>query len=125
MRTALAICALILPAPAMATCGDDWRQIGEDLVEHGRGDFERPGSWLWSACHGHPDRPKALQGFVLRHERILYRDEPIAIALQEREGREGLVSVLRFEDVILGVVDDLLCLDGRGRQQEGREPDPS
>ena len=69
------------------------------LSEHGRKEFERSGSWLWSACHGHPNRPKLLQGFVLREEQILYHGEPIILSLQERDGREGLTSVMRLEEV--------------------------
>jgi len=68
------------------------------LAEHGRDEFERTGSWLWSACNGHSERPKALRGFELRQERVLYHGEPIVLSLQERDGREGLVAVNRIEE---------------------------
>lgn len=81
------------------------------LAEHGRKEFERSGSWLWSACHGHPNRPKLLQGLQLREQRILYHGEPIVLSLHERGGSEGLVSVLRFEE-LEGKVARLGCYAG-------------
>jgi RNA polymerase sigma-70 factor (ECF subfamily) len=69
------------------------------LSEYGRHEFERSGSWLWSACNGHPNRPKILQGFELRQERIDYRGEPIILSLQMREGCEGLVSITCIDEL--------------------------
>ncbi len=68
------------------------------LLEVGRNEFEAKGGWFWSAVYGHPTRPRKLQAWDLRNERILFQDEPICIALNTRDGVEALTSVMRFEE---------------------------
>jgi len=68
------------------------------LVEAGRKQFSEPGSWLWSACHGHPNRPKALDAWTLRYERCEHRGESLILAFSTWSGSEGLTSVMRLEE---------------------------
>jgi RNA polymerase sigma-70 factor (ECF subfamily) len=48
--------------------------------------------------HGHPEWPSAIQWQSERMERREHRGEPIALYLVTREGREALLSVLRFDE---------------------------
>lgn len=68
------------------------------LLEAGREDFSVKGGWLWSACHGHPNRPKALDAWKLRHERREHRGESLILAFSDWSGHEGLTTVLRLAE---------------------------
>jgi hypothetical protein len=68
------------------------------LLEVGRGEFSARGGWLWSACHGHPNRPKALDAWKLRHERREHRGESLILAFSSWQGSEGLTSVMRLAE---------------------------
>lgn len=68
------------------------------LLEVGRGQFSAKGGWLWSACHGHPNRPKALDAWKLRHERREHRGESLVLAFSDWSGDEGLNTVMRIHE---------------------------
>ena len=68
------------------------------LIEVGREEFTVKGGWLWSACNGHPNRPKALDAWKLRHERREHRGESLILAFSDWQGSEGLTSVLRLSE---------------------------
>lgn len=68
------------------------------LLEAGRDEFSVKGGWLWSACHGHPNRPEALDAWTLRHERREHRGESLILAFGRWQGREGLTSVMRLDE---------------------------
>lgn len=68
------------------------------LQEVGRQEFSVKGGWLWSACHGHPNRPKALDAWKLRHERREHRGESLILAFSNWSGKEGLTTVLRLSE---------------------------
>lgn len=68
------------------------------LLEVGREEFSVKGGWLWSACHGHPSRPKLLDAWKLRHERREHRGESLVLAFSSWQGSEGLTSVMRLSE---------------------------
>lgn len=68
------------------------------LLEVGRKQFSAKGGWLWSACHGHPNRPKILDAWKLRHERREHRGESLILAFSDWQGSEGLTTVMRLAE---------------------------
>lgn len=68
------------------------------LLEVGREEFSVKGGWLWSACHGHPNRPKQLDAWKLRYERREHRGESLILAFSDWSGQEGLNSVMRLDE---------------------------
>jgi RNA polymerase sigma-70 factor (ECF subfamily) len=68
------------------------------LLEVGRDEFSVKGGWLWSACHGHPNRPRALDAWTLRHERREHRGESLILSRSKGPGAEGLTSVMRLSE---------------------------
>jgi RNA polymerase sigma-70 factor (ECF subfamily) len=49
------------------------------LLEVGRSDFERKGSWLWQAVNVHPDLPAEMRPPKWENERVVFRREPIVL----------------------------------------------
>jgi RNA polymerase sigma-70 factor (ECF subfamily) len=71
--------------------------LGLDL-EIGRSTFERERGWFHHNLNGPPGWP-AGQPFPARWQRASFRGEPVALVFNpDREGREVLSSVMRFEE---------------------------
>jgi RNA polymerase sigma-70 factor (ECF subfamily) len=70
-----------------------------NLVEVGRKEFERAGSWLWQAVHVHPDLPAEMRPPKFVNERAIYKGEPIMLAFLVDGGFRLLMAVVRFEEL--------------------------
>jgi RNA polymerase sigma-70 factor, ECF subfamily len=68
------------------------------LLDVGREEFERKGSWLWQAVHVHPDMPADMRPPRWVNERALFRDEPVALGLLPLAEGRLLQGVTRFEE---------------------------
>jgi RNA polymerase sigma-70 factor, ECF subfamily len=72
-------------------------------LEFGRDEFERDTGWFHHAVSGHPEWPPEFQYESARLVRALFEEEPIALGLVVRRGREALEQVLRFEECYGGI----------------------
>ena len=68
------------------------------LVETGRREFERTGSWFWQAVHVHPELPQALRPSRWRAERGTFEGEPLMLSFEVQARRKLLRAVTRFEE---------------------------
>lgn len=68
------------------------------LLEVGRSDFERKGSWLWQAVNVHPDLPPDMRPPKWENERVLFRGEPIVLGFMPLPDGRALQGVTRFEE---------------------------
>jgi RNA polymerase sigma-70 factor (ECF subfamily) len=68
------------------------------LVEAGREEFARKGSWLWQAVHVHPDLPAELRPPKFVNERAIFRGEPMMLGFMEHGDSKLLMAVARFEE---------------------------
>jgi RNA polymerase sigma-70 factor (ECF subfamily) len=67
------------------------------LVENGRRQFERTGSWFWQSVHVHPELPAALRPQKWSSERGTFEGEPVMLSFSLQDGRKRLMAVTRFE----------------------------
>jgi RNA polymerase sigma-70 factor (ECF subfamily) len=68
------------------------------LVEVGREEFERKGSWLWQAVHVHPDLPSDLRPPKFVNERAMFKGEPMMLGFIVHNDSKLLMAVARFEE---------------------------
>jgi RNA polymerase sigma-70 factor (ECF subfamily) len=68
------------------------------LVEVGREEFERKGSWLWQAVHVHPDLPPELRPPKFINERVTFKREPMMLGFIGYNDSKLLMAVARFEE---------------------------
>jgi RNA polymerase sigma-70 factor (ECF subfamily) len=68
------------------------------LVEVGRAQFEREGSFLWQSVHVHPELPPEVRPKRWRPERHVLDGEPLVLSFGEHEGREVLMGITRLEE---------------------------
>ncbi|MEN8184285.1 MAG: RNA polymerase sigma factor [Myxococcota bacterium] len=74
-------------------------EVPGSLLELGRAEFEREGSWLWQSCHVHPELPKKLRPKKWEAEAAVFRGEPVMLSFSRDEGGERrLQSITRFEE---------------------------
>jgi len=68
------------------------------LLEVGREEFERKGSWLWQAVNVHPDMPADMRPPKWVNERILFQGEPIVLGFMPLAEGRVLQGITRFEE---------------------------
>ena len=68
------------------------------LVEMGRAEFGRKGSWLWQAVNVHPDIPADMRPPKWTNERVDFRDEPIVLGFMPLPDGPVLQGITRFEE---------------------------
>jgi RNA polymerase sigma-70 factor (ECF subfamily) len=68
------------------------------LLEVGRSDFERKGSWLWQAVNVHPDLPPEVRPPKWENERVVFRGEPIVLGFMPLPDGRVLQGITRFEE---------------------------
>jgi RNA polymerase sigma-70 factor (ECF subfamily) len=68
------------------------------LVEVGREEFERKGSWLWQAVHVHPDLSPELRPPKFINERVTFKREPLMLGFMVHDNSKLLMAVARFEE---------------------------
>ena len=68
------------------------------LLEVGRDQFEREGSWLWQSVHVHPDLPPEQRPPKWRPESGRFRGEPVMLSFSPFQGEDWLQSITRFEE---------------------------
>jgi RNA polymerase sigma-70 factor (ECF subfamily) len=69
------------------------------LLEVGRAQFEKKGSWLWQAVHVHPDLPAHLRPKKWENEPATLDGERVMLSFATDTGKRILASVTRFEEV--------------------------
>jgi RNA polymerase sigma-70 factor (ECF subfamily) len=69
-----------------------------NLVEVGRKEFERKGSWLWQAVHVHPDLPAELRPPKFVNENATFDGEPMMLGFMVHGDMKLLMAVIRFEE---------------------------
>ena len=82
---------LMLDSASIETLGN--------LVEVGREQFSRKGSWLWQSVHVHPDLPPEIRPKKWTNELALYDGEPVMLSFSDETGARLLQSITRFEEV--------------------------
>jgi len=68
------------------------------LLEVGRQQFERKGSWLWQSVHVHPDLPEKLRPKKWENEPATLVGERVMLSFSTETGARLLQSVTRFEE---------------------------
>jgi hypothetical protein len=68
------------------------------LVEVGRAEFERKGSWLWQAVNVHPDLPPDLRPPKWTNACVMFREEPIILGFMPLPDGPVLQGITRFEE---------------------------
>jgi RNA polymerase sigma-70 factor (ECF subfamily) len=68
------------------------------LLEVGRSDFERKGSWLWQAVNVHPELPAEMRPPKWENERVVFRGEPMVLGFMPLPDGRVLQGVTRFEE---------------------------
>jgi RNA polymerase sigma-70 factor (ECF subfamily) len=68
------------------------------VLEVGRAQFEKPGTWLWQSVHVHPDLPPELRPPKWVNERALFRGEPVMLSFDPVAEGRPLMGVARFEE---------------------------
>jgi RNA polymerase sigma-70 factor (ECF subfamily) len=68
------------------------------LLEVGRRQFEREGSWLWQSVHVHPDLPEQLRPKKWENEPATLFGERVMLSFSTDGGARLLRSVTRFEE---------------------------
>ncbi len=74
-------------------------EVPGSLLEIGRDQFERRGSWLWQSCHVHPDLPEALRPKRWEAEAAVLRGEPVMLSFSTEFGGRKLQSLTRVEEL--------------------------
>ena len=73
-------------------------EVPGSLLEIGRDQFERRGSWLWQSCHVHPELPEALRPKRWEAESAVFRGEPVMLSFSTEFGGRKLQSLTRVEE---------------------------
>ena len=68
------------------------------LVEHGRKEFERTGSWLWQSVNVHPDLPKEVRPPKWLNRIVEFRGETIVLGFMPPSHGGALQGITRFEE---------------------------
>jgi len=68
------------------------------LVEVGRKEFERKGSWLWQSVNVHPDLPKEMRPPKWVNEIVAFRGETIVLGFMPPSHGHALQGITRFEE---------------------------
>jgi RNA polymerase sigma-70 factor (ECF subfamily) len=68
------------------------------LLEVGRAEFERKGSWLWQAVNVHPELPADMRPPKWENERVVFHGEPIVLGFMPLPDGRVLQGVTRFEE---------------------------
>ncbi len=69
------------------------------LLEVGRAQFEKKGSWLWQSVNVHPDLPEKLRPKKWENEPVTLDGERVMLSFSTDTGERRLQSVTRFEEV--------------------------
>ena len=86
-----ALLALMLDTASIEALGS--------LIEVGREQFERRGSWLWHSVHVHPDIPAHFRPKKWENEAATLHGERVMLSFSTDGGARLLRSVTRFEEV--------------------------
>lgn len=70
-----------------------------NLLEVGRQQFQRKGSWLWHAVNVHPDMPSELRPPKYINERAIFDGEPLMLGFMVLPDAKFLMAVARFEEI--------------------------
>jgi RNA polymerase sigma-70 factor (ECF subfamily) len=68
------------------------------VLEVGRAQFEKQGTWLWQSVHVHPDLPPEVRPPKWVNERALFRGEPLMLSFDPIAEGRPLMGVARFEE---------------------------
>ena len=68
------------------------------VLEVGRAQFERKGTWLWHSVHVHPDLPPDVRPPKWVNERVLFRGEPLVLSFDPVAPGRPLMGIARFEE---------------------------
>jgi RNA polymerase sigma-70 factor (ECF subfamily) len=68
------------------------------VLEVGRTQFERKGTWLWHAVHVHPDLPPEVRPPKWVNERVVFRGEPLVLSFDPVAPGRPLMGIARFEE---------------------------
>jgi RNA polymerase sigma-70 factor (ECF subfamily) len=68
------------------------------LIEVGRREFERKGSWLWQSVNVHPELPPDLRPPKWVNERVVFEGEPIILGFMPTAEGRLLQGITRFEE---------------------------
>jgi RNA polymerase sigma-70 factor (ECF subfamily) len=68
------------------------------LIEVGRREFERKGSWLWQEVNVHPDLPPEVRPPKWSNRRVMFQGEPIVLGLAPAPDGPRLQGITRFEE---------------------------
>jgi RNA polymerase sigma-70 factor (ECF subfamily) len=69
------------------------------LLEVGRTEFERKGSWLWQAVNVHPDMPADMRPPKWTNECVVFRGETIVLGFMPLPEGRVLQGITRFEEL--------------------------
>jgi RNA polymerase sigma-70 factor (ECF subfamily) len=73
-------------------------EMSSTLVEHGRDEYTRKGSWLWQAVNVHPDMPADERPPKWINEITLFHGEPVVLSFMPPPFKRTLQSVTRLEE---------------------------
>ena len=68
------------------------------LVEVGRREFERKGSWLWQSVHVHPELPPQMRPPKWVNECAVFEGEPVMLGFMPTSEGRLLQGITRFEE---------------------------
>jgi RNA polymerase sigma-70 factor (ECF subfamily) len=68
------------------------------VLEVGRAQFERKGTWLWHSVHVHPDLPRELRPPKWVNERVVFHGEPLVLSFDPVAPGRPLMGIARFEE---------------------------
>jgi RNA polymerase sigma-70 factor (ECF subfamily) len=68
------------------------------VLEVGRAQFEKQGTWLWQSVHVHPDLPPDVRPPKWVNERAVFRGEPVMLSFDPVAEGGPLMGVARFEE---------------------------
>ena len=70
-----------------------------NLLEVGRRQFQKKGSWLWHAVNVHPDMPPNLRPPKYTNERAIFDGKPLMLGFMVLPDAKFQMAVARFEEV--------------------------
>lgn len=68
------------------------------VLEVGRAQFERQGTWLWHSVHVHPDLPPEVRPPKWANERVAFRGEPLVLSFDPVAPGRPPMGIARFEE---------------------------